>query len=468
MNIFPSYRLPLFFLFLLSGLSGIAPSCLAQEAPDCKYIRGIYIDGPRRTKDWVIHREISLAEGQCLDEKSIPEAIALNRGRLMNLKLFSDVKIDILSVGTDSLDVEIRVWDRFPIMPEFEFEFADRNFNVWWTEQNHDLGRLNLGLSLTHNNFRGNREVVSVLGQVGYTQKVGFSYSRPFVDKGQRHGFGFSIFGMQNREIAYATVNDKLAFFKSDHQFMQRKLDAAIWYTFRPAYAVHHQFQLSFHNYWISDTIFRLNPAYLDNGEQELQVLQFNYRFDYNGVDNWNYPLRGQRFIGTLSHKVGLSGGQWQASMGLQYDRYWAPLPKWYASLVGRGKASVPQRQQPYIFLQNLGYDYNYVRGYEYYVVDGTMFGLIRASLKRELLNVDIRLPIRYFELVPLRVYGKAYADCGASYHANAPYDILNNRLLYSAGLGIDIVTLYDIKVRIEYTINHLNEKSIYLHRSGE
>src|SRR5690606_27992 len=203
-----------------------------------------------------------------------------------------------------------------------------------------DLRRINLGLTLTHNNFRGNRETVSLTGQVGYTQKAGFTYSRPYADKSQKHGFSLSFFGLQNREIAFQTSANKLEFARHFGNFMQRRFEGAAGYTYRPAYAVTHLAQLSFHHYWISDTVRQLNPEYLGDNRNEQNVLKLAYRFEYNGVDNWNYPLTGSRFIGLFEQKLALSGKYGQSSVHLQYDYYFNPWTKWYGSLVLRARTS--------------------------------------------------------------------------------------------------------------------------------
>lgn len=449
-----------------------------QTTESCYKIKKITITGRHKTKDNIILRELNLKEGDCIpksasDTLKNPALLLVNehnRKRLMNLKLFIDVKISWHLLEDNSYEMEISVVDRFPIIPDITFDFADRNFNVWWTEQNRDFRRINLGLALVDNNFRGNHETVAVVGQMGYTQKLGLTYGRPFIDKEQQHGFGVSVFGLQNREIAYKTVANKLKFLRSDDNFMQRRFDASVWYTFRPKYASTHLVQLGYHHYWVSDTIASYcNPNYLGNGHSQENVLQLTYRYEFNGVDNWEYPLTGQRFIGTLDNKYALVNRNWQTSLNVQYDRYFHLSKKWYAAVILRAKGSVPQ-DQPYIFRQNLGYDFSYVRGYEYYVIDGSCFGIARLDLKRELLNKRISLPIKYFEVLPIRIYAKAFADAGSGYNKYAALDgdRLNNRLLYSAGLGLDIVTLYDIKVRIEYTVNHLSEKGLYLHRNGE
>jgi hypothetical protein len=463
-------RLVLLILIALFNLISMG-NTYAQEldtSAQQTYIHQIHVTGRHKTRQTLILRELSVKMGEYISFQQQEQLLNQNKLRLLNLRLFTEVTIHSTPVGKDSVDWNIEVYDRFPIMPEPEFEFADRNFNVWWTEQNRDLSRLNLGLTLVHNNFRGNREVLSVTGQLGYTQKVGLSYAIPFIDNQKKHGIGLSFFGIQNKEIAYQTLNNKLQFYRSDNNFMQRRFDASLWYTYRPAYAFTHTVQLSFSQYWISDTIAYMNPEYLGKGAQQEKVMRLLYKLEYNGVDNWNYPLKGNRFIGVIEQKWGINNKNVQSSIHLHYDHFCNIYPKWYTSLILRARLSSPQ-QQPYIFRQNLGYEYDYVRGYEYQVIDGGAFALARLNFKRTLMDKNIKLPIKYLERIPIKVYAKIYGDIGYGYDHLAPsQNNYANRALYATGIGVDIITLYDLKLRIEYTLNHLNEKGLYLHRNGE
>jgi hypothetical protein len=40
----------------------------------------------------------------------------------------------------------------------------------------------------------------------------------------------------------------------------------------------------------------------------------------------------------------------------------------------------------------------------------------------------------------------------------------LNNKMLYTAGAGLDLVSFYDTCIRFEYSINQLGEKGLFLH----
>ena len=43
----------------------------------------------------------------------------------------------------------------------------------------------------------------------------------------------------------------------------------------------------------------------------------------------------------------------------------------------------------------------------------------------------------------------------------------LNNKLLWGRGVSLDYVTYYDKLLRIEFSINHLGEKGVFLHFSN-
>ena len=140
----------------------------------------------------------------------------------------------------------------------------------------------------------------------------------------------------------------------------------------------------------------------------------------------------------------------------------------WYASGIFRGRLSLPE-EQPYALRAALGSKYDYVRGYEYYVIDGSHFGVLRLNLKYELLNLTLRnIPLRYLPALPLRIYPKIFVDAGYVRNQYPGNSFLNNRMLSAYGAGLDVFTAYDIKIRLEYTWNHLGQNDLFLHFNSE
>ncbi len=464
--------IPLLLLALITTHRGYAQVSKEHNLPvqvfEKQTVTNIIISGNKRTRPEIIRREMSVQAGQQVIADSMQFLIHQNQLRIFNTALFNEVLIDTIRTGIYTMIWHVQVKERWYIWPEFSFALADRNFNVWWTEQNRDLRRANIGLTVKDRNFRGNMEEAGFTAQVGYTQQFSLNYARPYVDKKQRHGFGFSVHSGYNHEIFFRTDSNKLEFAKTQSTPIFRRFDATLFYTYRPGYATRHVFLLAYRSHRIHDTVLTLNPGYYENGSNALRMAELHYRFDVNGVDNWNYPLTGYKLVSSSVIRTGITGMRFQALTHVEAGVFRNPLPKWYVTSIFRGQASSPENQ-PYILRSGMGNNSDYVRGYEYYVIDGAHYGILRLNLKRELLNKTFRnLPIPYLPSIPVRIYPKIFADAGYARNRYPGNSFLNDRMLYAAGAGVDIITAYDMKFRLEYTWNHLGQAAFYIHMRSE
>lgn len=461
------YPVLLFVLLMISGAVQGQEQAVAAGKP-LLFLRHINITGHKVSRRSIILREMSVQEGMVFRADSSEALLAENRLRLANAALFTTISVQQVQVAPDTVDWEIGVKERWYLIPKPLFQLADRNFNVWWKEQNRDPRRANFGLTLTHANFRGNMERVVATAQVGYTQRFALEYSRPYLDKKQQHGIGFSINVAQSGELFYQTSLNKLQFARIPGNRIIRQYDLAAFYTYRPAFAVRHVVQLAWHEARIADTVRQLNPDYFKNDAQQLQYGELQYRLDLNYTDNWNYPMRGFKMVSYAVARAGITGMDFQGQLRTELGIFHHPLPKWYTAVIFRGRLSFPE-DQPYYFRTGLGTKTDYVRGYEYYVMDGAHYGVLRLNLKRELLNKTLfRLPFRYLPSFPLRIYPKLFADVGYMADRYPGNSTLSNKLLYSAGIGVDMLTSYDVKIRVEFAVNHLGENGLFLHLNSE
>ena len=462
------YFAPLIFLFVFSYSAYSQNNLRVLGVDSLKFtISKIIITGNSITRKTVILREISMHEGAIVASDSVEFFIEQNKLRLFNLQLFNEVDQHVERNGNE-ISWYIHVRERWPVIPSLIVQFADRNFNTWWVSENHDLRRISGGLTLTDKNFRGNLETLAVTAEDGYTQKLGISYMRPYVNKGQQHGLGFSLSYAQSRQTYYATDSDKLVYAGTySSPVILRQFEGGISYIYRPAYASKHIFQLSYKDYSVGDTILKLNPDYYLNKSKDAKFVELFYRYEYNGVDNWNYSLKGFKLVTQAVVRSGFEGINFQSYANVEAGIFRNPISKWYTSAIFRGRVMYPQ-DQPYYFRGGLGTQTDYVRGYEYYVIDGYNYGLLRLDLKREIFNNTYSIPVKYFTALPLRIYPKIFADAGYVDNATPGNSFLGNHLLYSIGAGIDVVTLYDIKIRFEFAYNHLGQNGLYLHFNSE
>ena len=116
------------------------------------------------------------------------------------------------------------------------------------------------------------------------------------------------------------------------------------------------------------------------------------------------------------------------------------------------------------------GYGDMYLRGLENYVIDGVAAFLSRQTLRRELIRFSIRtyLKSKSHDRIPFRIYARTFADAGYSYNKTFTANSLTNRMLYTAGVGVDIVTFYDFILRFDYSFNQLGENGLFLHIKNE
>lgn len=445
---------------------------LAKELEHVKaerfLLKEINVFGNKKTRASIILREMNIQAGDSIYRDEMEDMLELNRKRIFNLSIFIEVQIFTDSAGPGQISWNVHVKEQWYIIPEILFRLADRNFNVWWVEQNRDIRRANIGLTLKNRNFRGNLENASVTAQVGYTQKFGIEYTRPYVDNNQKHGFGVQMFYSQNEEWYYKTDSNKWKFYRKPGYYVTNSFQAAINYTLRPAYASRHLLELRYRQQAVIDTFIDLNPNYFNDGGTHQQLIEFLYRYDLNMVDNWNYPMTGLKAVVHSILRVGWKGFDLQNQYQLEAGYFKKLSNKFYSSHIFRGRLSFPEKQ-PYTFVYAMGTGSEYLRGYEYYVIDGSHYGLLRNNLKFELINKKLKnIPIKYIATIPIRIYPKIFTDVGYVRNRFPGNSYLNNRPLYSGGIGVDIVSIYDFKFRCEYTWNHLGEKGLFLHFTSE
>ncbi len=137
-----------------------------------------------------------------------------------------------------------------------------------------------------------------------------------------------------------------------------------------------------------------------------------------------------------------------------------------YINLKGRlyfatgltGKIS-PFWHQPYYYQRGLGYGREFVRGYEYYVIDGMHYALLKNNLKFNLVPTRVQnfnfIPSEKFSKLFWALYLNVFADFAyVSDTRQNVFNPLSNELIMGYGIGLDLVTYYDFVVRFEYSFN--------------
>jgi hypothetical protein len=224
----------------------------------------------------------------------------------------------------------------------------------------------------------------------------------------------------------------------------------------------------------IDDTIAKLNPNYFLNGRtsQRYFSLKYEYRYDYRDIVS--YPLKGSIVV-LSAEKLGLSNYDDlnQVELGADYVKYTSLGSGFYLANQLKVKASFP-KNQPYYNLRALGYQKDYVRGYDLNVIEGQGYLLSKNTLKKRIVkgnfNLDKLIGWKQFNKIPFAVYLKTYFDMG---YVNNQMDYPENKrylntLLPGGGFGVDIVTFYDMVLRVEASRNKEGKNFVFFNMKAD
>jgi hypothetical protein len=428
-------------------------------------IGNIYIEGNKRTKPYIIERELPFKRGDSLLLPALVQGFETSRKQLMNTRLFNDVVVSLKSFRGYYVDILISVKERWYIFPLPYLKPVDRNLTEWAT-QGLGFDRLNYGFKFTHYNFTGRNDRLKLWLITGYTKQIQFQYEQPYADKTLKHGYKVGVSYAFDKEVNYQTISNQQRFI--DTLSGIKRWNAFVEYNYRPKIRTVHGVRVAFVHQEVDSQIIELNPKYFNTIDNKISFPEISYTLNYNNVDYIPYPLTG--WLGEVSFlKRGFNGevNMWQ--LGGKITHGWKLSNKLYFGWQGFGMIRVPF-DQPFINQRMLGYSDLYLRGLEKYVIDGVAATLSRHTLRYELFNffVPTFLKSRSHDQVPFRIYPKIYFDYGYVHNKFFTDNSLVNRPLYSAGFGIDLVTFYDFVLRLDYSFNQLGQNGLFLHLKNE
>jgi outer membrane protein assembly factor BamA len=433
-------------------------------------IDSIQITGQKKTRTKNILRELDFSVGDTLQINNLAKAVEQNRLLLMSTGLFSVVEISVENTVISKAIIKVKVEESWYLYPFVNIEIGDRNFNVWWVQQNHALNRLNYSFQVAHRNLTGRRDLLQGSMQLGYEPKFLLFYDLPYFNEKQTLGFRGDIFYAQAKEWGLNTESNLLSLTRNQDSVMIRRFRLMAGFRYQKGVFSKHEAELRFHQHQISDFAANYNPDFFLDGNTLQRYFAITYRFTIDYRDFKPYPLKGYFFSASINKE----------GFGIFKDintlyiaptfAYYQPYSKRFSAVINiRGKASVLRNQTPYFNNRSLGYRPDYMRGYEYYVIDGMDYVMGRASVRFQWLdknlNINKKKKEKQRQYFPLKIYSTIFHD--EAFVNNPFYSDTNtfaNRHLWSFGTGLDVVIYNDFLMRIEYTVNHTGEHQPYLH----
>ena len=439
----------------------------SSEVDSVFTVRQIIITGNKKIKSKIILREIPFREGEQYPMHDLVKKFEDARRQLMNTSLFTEVVVALKGFDGTNADVMVEVRERWYLFPVPYFRPVD-GMDKWINEYKLRLDRLNYGIKVMYKNPTGVNDNLNVKLMNGYTKQISFSYDRLYIDSKMKWGMALRFDLGKNHEVNYNTINDKQVYLKDNDRYIRSFSRSSVELTYRRAIKTRHRFGIAYTEEKVHDTIIALNPSFFTSGRSRIRFPEIYYAMSYYDVDYIPYPLKG--YIGEFSFtKVGLNNiiNVWQVTA--KSSATWPIAKKTYFNLRAVGILKLPF-DQPYFNKRLLGVNDLYLQGYEYYIIDGVAGGYVKTTIMRELFRFNIRLNHQRYTAIsniPFRFYGKIFTNAGYVHDPHPGENVLSNRLLYSGGIGLDILTLYDMTLKLEWSFNPLGQNGLYLHQKS-
>jgi outer membrane protein assembly factor BamA len=453
-------------------LLGHATIILAQDtlviADDKLVINDIHIQGNKVTREHVILREIIFSVGDTVLKMDLLPFLQRSKDNLLNLALFNFVHFGVTHLGENRIDVDLEVIERWYIWPVPILEYADRNFSTFL--KNRDWDKINYGIWLKWSNFTGRNDLLTGKIRLGYIKEYALSYSYPNLGKSQQHGVSAGFNMNQQNEVYIATRHNKPVEYRPSEKPAQVRLNSFAKYTYRRKYFTTHSLELQYYDYQVTDSVAIVNPNYLGAGNERLNYFVVTYNFNHDIRDSKVYPLEGFN-VKIRAEQIGLglvedfAYPSFRLTGVLMYHQKLAN--RLYFNNASKVRYST-EKNMPYLLNRGLGYR-EYLTGYEDYVMDGTDYVISKYNLKFQVIKPSsFTIPLlgmKQFNKVHYALYFNAFADAG--YVNNIfpdPTNTMVNNWQFSAGVGFDFVTYYDLVFRVDYAINRYKEHGFFIH----
>lgn len=457
-------------IFLTFTGSFFSSYIFGQSSGNEFLISQISFEGNRRTQDSTLLREMSIREGDLLSIEEITRQLNAGKDRLTNLGLFTDVSgnLHFDEENPDQVKVLVKVKEGLFFIPIPIIELADRNFNVWWSDHNRDFKYVNLGTNLKLKNITGNADELSLLAQWGYDRKFFIRYWSPYFDQERKWRFSLEGYYASNKEVITLTENGKPEYLRNPDEYLLSRIETKMSFLYRPYLKRSYIMTFGYYYNSIADEVFELNPDFFNHYTyQRYSQVKFQFYHEernnkYFATSGWYLYLAAIKNGWLKSDQLNSVELEGDLHHHLKLNDYWS----WNNSFLTRLRFS--DKRLPYYDMNNLSNEQIYVRGYEYYHIEGNNIGILKTSISRKVVD----RPVRWGRIMPFTNYKEMNTKLFLSLNFDYGYvgddhyrtsDFVNKNL-YGGGLGLNLLFYNKFSCSFELSMNQKKEAGLFFH----
>jgi len=430
----------------------------------------ITFTGSDYTKKYIIFKEIDFAINDTISSEELQTIFNKNEKRLYDTQLFNKVIISKKAKSEEHIIINIHLEKNWFIFPAPIFEQASENFSTWSKTHNFSLNWVNYGIRMTHNNLSGNKDVLKVVYQRGFTQKYELEYKRPYIFK-STFGFLANAYFTTNKSMGYETIDNRVQYYdgKNDIVLRRFRMEGSIFH--RPNLYIYHQLKFQYHHNKIDKKVAEeFNPNYFLNADTDLKNLLLEYTIKFDKRVFKLYPEDGYVLSASIKKDgLGVFNDLDLLNIKLGYEQYWQINDIYLFQIQGKVKTELTKNKIPYSNYSAIGYGNAFIRGYEQSIMDGKDYFIqknsLRIRLKEFFYNWKKWMPLKPYKKMDGELYVRSNFEMA---YVNDPYyadfNPLNNEFLLGFGPAMDLIIYHNYLFSFEYSFNRHGGHGFYLH----
>ena len=415
-------------------------------------------------------RELPFRAGDILPEDQLIYQLNVATQHLNNTSLFNYVYVDYTPDTIDRDDclqciVTVRVEERWYYIPQFSLKLKDRNLSSWLHEK--DFNRITIGWGLRIYNVFGLGHKVTASHYFGHEKGFRVGYYNIALNRERTSLLAFSMSSLYNKTVNVISENDRVVYMKDPDHFLDHTLGGLIRYTYRPGIRTAHSIDFGYQRTQLRDTVLKTNKDYWGTNRLTSSIFSLSYDYSYEHRNDIVYPTKGH-YIGT---KVkGVSANQmcfFYGELNLKAQYFEEVFPRWFwSSRLNTGTTF--KNKKAYIYDQHVGYEEKNISGYDFYVIDGQHYTVLNNDIRfllmpKKIFTIGSSEKPSKFRKIHLSLYAKLTYDIGYVHNKyRHESNTLANTFLWGSGLGLDLVTYYDIVLNCSYAVNKMGEGRFY------
>lgn len=453
----------LFFAFLSGSVFAQQSKALKMNDSTFVTIKEMKVEGNKRTKDRIVFRESKLHKGDKIRLSQLHQEFTQSKQNLANTTLFNDIEIFINKWSNDNeIDIVFQVKERWYIYPLPRIILSGITVNEWKNNFNANPKRLTYGADVYHYNLRGRGDRLKATFYTGFQKKYGVEYAISSIDKNENWGASLEASYALDKGGTYNTENNQYSAIltENDNVFEDTRVSVG---AIHGKNVVNTQgVQLGYASVNVSDTLLMLNPFFFDGGIQNRKSILAAIVINHENRDLSEYATKGNFYNIRLNYERVLESPQNVFIGRFKYNHYQPISNKMYVSGSIYAQSILDQEKSFYTRIQTARNSRNNTRGFDLYRILPEHFVGFKSEFRYSLLNKKIKdIPIlpKAFEPVHFRVMPKVFLDAGRGFtNEFLETNELDNQFLASYGVGLDVVSIYNMPIIFELSKNNINE----------